>query len=29
MIPLAIGIVGMLTQGCGEKGEIETMQAEN
>ena len=28
MTPLAIGIVGMLTQGCGEKGEIETMKPE-
>ena len=28
MTPLAIGIVGMLTQGCGEKGESETMKPE-
>ena len=28
MTTFAIGLIGMLTQGCGEKGEIETMKPE-
>ena len=28
MTSFAIGLIGMLTQGCGEKGEIETMKPE-
>ena len=28
MTPFAIGLIGMLTQGCGEKGDIETMKPE-